>query len=201
MNTSRRIFTQLSLIVLASAGVYGGACGDGGGGDPSFEVERVIYEGQATRAALSALLADKARTSTAQTSAFDAPAAGEALSAGAPPTFRWHVEGAATGAVKAPRSRWARELWGPPRRAFGHDPPVNGRAYFLVFASGDTTLLGVFTTRLDYTPSAEDWALLAGADQPLQVSMLSGIFVDSALADGGGPFLGAPLSLSISASP
>ncbi|APR82978.1 Hypothetical protein A7982_08327 [Minicystis rosea] len=201
MKLRRRFFTLLALVPLASVAIYGGACGHSD--DVSFEVDRVLYEGETSDEPLLTLLASKDSAEEGKGVVFDAPAVTEPLWAWTPPTFEWHVAGATSEvapAAPAPRRHASGSgLFGPIRAAHAHGAPLNGQAYFLVFSSPTQSLLGVFTTKLEYTPSQEDWTLLGEAAQPITVNVLSGIFSDSELAEGGGPFLGTPLTFSIAA--
>ena len=197
---SRRFFTLLALVPLASVAIYGGACGHSHD-EVSFEVERVVYEGEASDEPLLTLLASKDSAVSGKGVVFDAPAVTEPLWAWTPPTFQWHVAGATSElspSAPAPRRHASGSgLFGPMREAHAHGPPLNGQAYFLVFSSPEASLLGVFTTKLEYTPSQEDWTFLGEAAQPIEVNVLSGVFADSELT--AGPFLGTPLTFSIAA--
>ncbi|MFT3776502.1 MAG: hypothetical protein QM820_65005 [Minicystis sp.] len=207
MNHRRRFLTLLALVPLASIGIYGGACGHSH--DVDFEVDHVVYDGEANDEALLALLANKATATDTKGAVFDAPAAGASLPAATTAKFRWHVAAATSAVDPAERSQPQRagrplqrmaqawDLFGPMRAAHAHGDPVNGEAHFLVFSAASKPILGVFTTNLEYTPSIDDWALLAGAAQPIEVTVLSGVFAEGALTAEGGPFLGETLSFSI----
>jgi hypothetical protein len=82
------------------------------------------------------------------------------------------------------------------RTAHAHGTPIDGRAYFLVFRTEENPrLLRVFTTRLDYTPSAEAWAKLSGeGGGPITVEITGAIFEQNRIPQDGGPWLGETLS-------
>jgi hypothetical protein len=84
------------------------------------------------------------------------------------------------------------------REAHAHGAPISGRAYFLVFrTASEPELLRVFTMKLEYTPSADAWNLLAEAGEPIQVDVVSAIFDANDIAAGGGPFVGVPLHFGV----
>ncbi|WP_437943174.1 hypothetical protein WMF27_28830 [Sorangium sp. So ce281] len=215
-----------ALAALASAAMYTGACGHsydhtsgGTASDPSLS--DVIFEGGATDEALEALLAVEPKDEPSQGTVFDAPEDGAMLPGDAAPTLTFHVAGAAqrTAPRAAPTLRLAaaaapgaRELaapgasivaelgalLGPARAAWAHGTPINGRAYFLVFTTAERELLlRVFTTKLSYTPDAAAWDKLRAAGGPITVSVISALFENNRIVQGGGPFTGAPVTFTL----
>lgn len=118
----RRPFPGLRALVLcsmASAAMYGGACGSGGGGGgggtggETNELADVIFEDSANDHGLEALLAATPLANPPKVAVFDSPTEGTELPASPIPTFAWHIEasGGKDGGARAPsapsRSRWA----------------------------------------------------------------------------------------------
>ncbi|WP_437522804.1 hypothetical protein WME79_32440 [Sorangium sp. So ce726] len=220
---SRRPFLSRALLVpalavLASAAMYTGACGhsddhtsSGTSSDPSLA--DVIFEGGATDEALEELLAVDAKDEPAQGTVFDAPEDGAMVPGEAALELTFHVAGAAqrTAPRAAPELRLATAaapgasivaelgaLLGPARAAWAHGTPINGRAYFLVFTTAERELLlRVFTTKLSYTPDAAAWDKLRAAGVPITVSVISALFENNRIVQGGGPFTGEPVTFTI----
>ncbi|MFT3766797.1 MAG: hypothetical protein QM820_14970 [Minicystis sp.] len=196
MTSRRRTLSLLAFIPLASVGLYGGACGHSD--QETFEVDRVIYEGGTSDEPLLVLLSNKATATSTNGAVFDGPSVEAPLWAWEPATFSWHRDAATSSTAPArssQRTALLDGLVGPVRAARAHGDPLNGEAHFLVFSSPTQSILGVFTTKREYTPTAEDWTVLRTAAQPLEVTILSGVFKDSELTSG--PFLGQSLSFSI----
>ncbi|WP_437275583.1 hypothetical protein WME90_30600 [Sorangium sp. So ce375] len=217
-----------ALAALASVAMYAGACGDSHEhGDTSSDpsLADVIYEGGTTDEALEALLAVEPKDEPSQGTVFDAPEDGAALPGDAAPELTFHVAGTArrtapgaapelglaagmrelaapgTRELAAPGASIVAELGallGPARAAWAHGTPINGRAYFLVFATAERELLlRVFTTKLSYTPDAAAWDKLRAAGAPITVSVINAVFENNRIVQGGGPFSGEPLTFSI----
>ncbi len=159
------------------------ACGDdladgtGGGGTDSGNGgatpdHQVVYEGGATDEAFVELIALTPTEDPAEHATFTAPEDGATFADDALPAFTWVL----------------------PR----HGDPVNGRAYALTFRGADGAIaLEVFTLLETYTPTAEAWAPVAAADDPVQVELVSALFESNRVQQGGGPFLGDVLSLTV----
>jgi hypothetical protein len=224
---SHRPFLSRALLVpalaaLVSVAMYAGACGHGDDhehGDTSSDpsLADVIYEAGTTDEALEALLAVEPKDEPSQGTVFDAPEDGAALPGDAAPELTFHVAGTARrtapGAapelglaagmreLAAPGASIVAELGallGPARAAWAHGTPINGRAYFLVFATAERELLlRVFTTKLSYTPDAAAWDKLRAAGAPITVSVINAVFENNRIVQGGGPFTGEPLTFSI----
>ncbi|WP_437586525.1 hypothetical protein [Sorangium sp. So ce1000] len=217
-----------ALAALASAAMYTGACGhshDHEHGDTSSDpsLDDVIFEGGATDEALAELLAMDPKDEPSQGTVFDTPEDGASLPGDAAPELTFHVGGAArrtapravpalrlaVGAAPGARELAASSsgasivaelgaLLGPARAAWAHGAPINGRAYFLVFATAERELLlRVFTTKLSYTPDAAAWDKLRAAGAPIKVDVISAVFENNRIAQGGGPFKGEPVTFSI----
>ncbi|AUX45632.1 hypothetical protein SOCE26_071270 [Sorangium cellulosum] len=222
--TARRALLIPALAALVSGAMYAGACGGHEHeDDPTSsgpELDDVVYEGGATDEALVALLAVAPKTEPSQGTVFDAPEDGATIPGDAAPELTFHVAGSAQGAApriapalrlaaaSAPAARevgagagaWAElaALFGPARAAQAHGTPVNGRAYFLVFSTAEREgLLRVFTTELSYTPDAAAWEKLRSAGAPITVEVVNALFESNRVAQGGGPFVGEPVTFTI----
>lgn len=210
--SSRRALLSLSLG--ASAGLLAVACSDdttdgsgGAGGGSAEDISDVIFEGGASDEALLALLAQAAETDAAEGASFIAPEDDAALAAATAATFEWAVGSTARSAPAPSRERRPRQeglleraigaLLGV-REAHAHGTPVNGRAYFLVFATASSPkLLRVFTTNLSYTPAAAAWQKLVDAGEAITISITNAIFEENRVAQDGGPFTGSDLHVTV----
>lgn len=208
---ARRLSFIAASAAAISAALYTGACAPEDttdpaptGGDP---IDDVIYQPGATDEGLRALLAAEPEVRAAQAAILDTPADGASLPASPPPELTWHIRdplGAAGGPRRRERARGeARrtalgELLGPAREARAHGAPMNGRGYLLIFTGpGGEALVRVFTTALAYTPHEATWAELHAAGGPITVEIINAVFEDNAIAAGGGPFAGEPITFSI----
>jgi hypothetical protein len=201
----RRVFTG-GVAFGALAAVHGlGACGgddtgaDAGPGPGGDDLSDVIYEAGASDEALVALLAAQAVLDDQRGTRFSAPADGAVLASSTPQSFEWYVGSSArvTPPHRVPWWRRAARVLGP-GVAHAHGAPVNGRAYFLGFASAtQPKLLRVFTTRLDYLPDAAAWAKLAAAEGAITARIVSAIFETNRIVEDGGPFLGRDVEFSL----
>jgi hypothetical protein len=176
-----------------------------GGGSTSGEFADVVFEveGGGGDEALAALLAAEPVSDPSKFAMFTEPTEGQAYDAGTPPTFVWEVVQVDSAAVSPARPDWSPfapvlELVGGIREAHAHGIPVNGNAYLLLFGTpDDEELLRVFTDKTSYTPDAETWAKLAGADAPLNAWILMGVFDNDRIASDGGPFEGPWVAFSV----
>jgi hypothetical protein len=219
----RRALSALAWSAAASALLYSGACGPSEETTPESDIGDVIYQGGASDEALEFLLGKAPSVDASQGTVFDAPEGGASLPAATPPTFKWHVGGmsgvdsraedqrAARAGGAAERACGARncggvagfidglrELAGGEREASAHGPPVNGRAYFLVFSTESGEALGrVFTTLLEYTPDAAAWGKITASGGTIKASITGAIFDNNRIAVGGGPFAGQDVTFSI----
>lgn len=205
---------MLSLVAGAAGASLLSACGDdhshdGEGGGTNADLADVIYEGGATDEALEALIAAGATSDAAQGTRFLTPAAGAVLDPSTPVAFTWAVGQTSASAPEAsPRGRGRSRARVSPslveravgslfgvRTAHAHGTPIDGRAYFLVFRTeSNPRLLRVFTTRLEYTPSAEAWAKLTGEGGGAITAEITGaIFEQNRIPQDGGPWLGETL--------
>lgn len=191
------------------------ASGTGGAGGAS-EQKVVVYEGEATDEALEALMAVEGPKDPSTYAVFDEPKEGVVLPASPAPTFKWHLKTPSSGDPDAgtdggsdagafllrpaalPQRQALRgplldlvELFGKERTAEAHGTPISGLAYLLLFSSDkDNDLLRVFTTKTTYTPGPGAMEILQGAEGPIQVWILTGVFDNNALTPDGGPFRG-----------
>ena len=209
--------TVLSLAAGAVGSSLLSACGDDhshshdgeGGGVVDPSISDVVFEGGATDEALEALIAKGATTDATQGTRFLTPTAGAVIDPSSPVVFTWAVGQASGRAPLAPRGRGTRLARRAPslvervvgatlgvRTAHAHGTPIDGRAYFLVFRTeSNPRLLRVFTTRLDYTPSAEAWAKLTGeGGGPITAEITGAIFEQNRIPQDGGPWLGEATS-------
>lgn len=191
------------LITLSSVAIYTPACGSDETQQPpeGVDITGVIYEAGANDEALEALLGATPINDAAKGAALSEPAEGAELPSTAAPTFQWSVgsAGAALSPSAGPRrSSFMSELVGPERAAAAHGPPVNGKAYLLVFSTpADDKLVRVFTTDLSYTPDAAAWDKMKAAGAPITATVLTGTFDNNLLASDGGPFAGPKTSFTV----
>ena len=209
MNTaSRPFFASLALVLALSAPLASGCGDDGGGAGGAGSTADVVFEADATDEALDAMLAAADVDDPTQAARLVQPAAGATLDAATPAAFSWTVGLEAR--VAPPRapglqglpspSAWAElaALLGPVREAHAHGTPVNGRGYLLVVVDAEgATVHRVFSLAFEHTPSAEAWAQLAAAPQPLRASVRSAIFENDRVASDGGPWQGPAIELTI----
>lgn len=193
MKNVRRSFS-----VLAALSLFLGipSCGDTSApapaGQTTPDTEGVIYAGAATDEALQALLLATPKSDPSQSVVVDAPASGAIMPKDLPPTITWHVGGGMGATLRAIGE------WLGPRAAWAHGAPVNGRAYFLVFATKTNPKAArIFTTNLDYTFDAATWAKLALEQGPVTLTITNAIFEDNRVAQDGGPFPGEAVTFSI----
>jgi hypothetical protein len=171
------------------------------------DLSDVVYEGVATDDALIELLSATAKQGPGGT-VFDELAEGAELAATTAPRFAWHVSASAEMRPAPSRSTQGPRLAQRERSlleslagavsatAWAHGAPVNGRAYFLVLSTPKRPkALRVFTTELEYTPTAEAWQSVGTGD--VTASMLGAIFENNRVASGGGPFEGQPLHVHV----
>jgi hypothetical protein len=215
----RRATTFALAVPLLSLALYSGACSsdDDDHHGSSVDLADVVYEphapgdphepvnGGPTDEALDAIVEAAPVEDATRAASFSSPASGAMLPADPPATFTWQT-GAAPGsdgglglrAAPPPAVPGLRALLGPERAAFAHNAPYNGTAYLVVFKSAaDDTLVRVFTSSTSYTPDAETWAKLKGANGPISASVLTGRFTNNAIDSDGGPFQGPPVTFSI----
>jgi hypothetical protein len=192
----RRLVSLSAALAAATALLLGiPSCSDSTAPPPAQttpDTEGVIYAGAATDEALEALLLAAPQNNAAQSVAVDAPLEGAVMPKDVPPTITWHV-GGGMGATLREIGEWL-----GPRKAFAHGAPVNGRAYFLVFASkANPKAVRVFTTNLEYTFDAATWAKLALESGPITLTITNAIFEENRVAQDGGPFPGQASTFSI----
>jgi hypothetical protein len=200
-----KLLRVLSLSITCSAAMYAGACSDESTDrEPESEdLSDVVYtEGADNDEALETMLAAKPQDDPSRAAVFDNPQGGAELPASSIPTFLWHT-GTVSELLIVPPVRLAPapamlELLGPERAAHAHGPPINGKAYFLVFSTAtNDELLRVFTVDTAYTPSESAWAKLKNADEPITASILTAAFTNNSLPADGGTFLGTPITFTV----
>lgn len=179
---------------------FGAACS----ATPSASAEDlgdVIYEGGATDEALAAMTALAPRVSPTPLR-FSAPQSDAKLPAASAPTFTWGSAGAIdsgvglrSGGRRGPA--WSFSPFGG-GAAHAHGAALNGDATFVTFSTpANAKLVRVFTTSTTYRPSAEAWQKLSAANGPITASLRRATFDNNAVAAGGGPFEGTPVSFSV----
>jgi len=88
------------------------------------------------------------------------------------------------------------------REAFAHGAPMNGDAFFVSFEAADRSHpLRVFTQDSFYAPTPPEWQTLVSAGGTLTLSVTHAIFDQGRLTEDGGPFVGEPLVVSVTAAP
>jgi hypothetical protein len=93
---------------------------------------------------------------------------------------------------------WLDDLLVLERSAHAHGTPMNGDAYFLVFATrDDPALLRVFTRDTLYAPPVPAWESLADAQGTVTLSVTRATFEEGRLAADGGPFVSQPVHFTI----
>jgi len=192
---------------------------EGDGGEAGDDViADVNFEGGATDEALIELLAGTPTANAAETASFTAPAAEAALPAASPATFTWALpqqgsrldilrpgshelfapEPSTPGALERTATSTLGLLLSGVAKAHAHGDPVNGRAYFVVFAtSADAKRLRVFTTATTYTPDDAAWTKLKGAGAPITATLTSAVFESNRVGADGGPYAGGSLTFTI----
>ncbi|MEJ7734823.1 MAG: hypothetical protein WKG00_37245 [Polyangiaceae bacterium] len=195
--------------LLVAAGLLCAACGSEGvpGATDTVRPEHrdVIFQGGATDDALAALLATDPTTAETAYPYFATPADGTELAE--PLRFSWKLSEPEARRAPAPRTAappWRTalgpllELVGPVRSAHAATPRLDGRAFLAVFSTdSDDALLRVFTTELDYMPDAAAWSRLTSTPETITGWLLTGEFADDALVEGGGPFAGGWIQLTV----
>jgi len=169
----RSLIRVVLLTALATSALSTVACGssDPPGDEPVVDpaLADVVFEGDASPAALEALLAAMAKSDPTRGAVIDSPPNDALLDPGAVTTFQWHPLGAAA-----------------------------GQRYFLVFSThADPKLLRVFTSKTSYTPDDEAWTTLRSVAIWTTLTTLSATFAGDELAPGSGPFQGAPIEFCI----
>ncbi|MEI9948671.1 MAG: hypothetical protein WDO74_06720 [Pseudomonadota bacterium] len=172
--SQRRPFTSLLLIAFTALTSLA-ACSSS---DPPDLISTYGFalEGEASQAQLDTFVHAKARDWGWAGGAFDAPEDGATLSADTALTFTWHAD----------------------RADVPEDASDVVITHLLLFSSKRYgSLLKVFTSLPEYTPSAQDWQKLVDAGEPITLSIMTGTFVGTDLPTGGGPFLGQTLTFTI----
>lgn len=194
---NRIALTTLCLITSLAIG-----CGDegsddgvGGAGGAPDPYADVTFEGGATRDALDALLEDQAQSDNDRASWMTLPSDGTELSLSTPGKFSWRVgppapEGKKLGpqliaGMNVEALPELRELLGPRLMTRQASTKLSGAGYLLLIADAEGfDIHRVFTTALEHTPSAQDWAKIADHEPPFEACVVSGTFEDDVIVDG-----------------
>jgi hypothetical protein len=162
----------------------------------------VVFQGATTDDALAALLATEPTVADDAYPYFATPPDGTKLSE--PVRFSWKLSEPEARRAPAQASPWSTalrpllELVGPVRSAHAATPKLDGRAFLAVFSTdSDEALLRVFTTELEYTPDTQAWARLTSTPETITGWLLTGEFAGDALVEGGGPFSGGWIQLTV----
>jgi len=201
----------LLFVPVATALLY--ACGDTG---PDPADADVILEGGVTDetfvAMSSSLDQAKPTSDPAKAATLDMPVDGAVLPRATAPVFTWHI-GATVQIERSPGRRWAglgllpapaeawtplRELFGPIRAASAHGTPFNGTGTYLVFSTDtDPKLVRAFTGVTTYTPSQAAWGKMTGAGKQITLTLVSALFEQDRVVQGGGPFAGSIIKFTV----
>jgi hypothetical protein len=146
----------------------------------------VVFQGATTDDALAALLATEPTVADDAYPYFATPPDGTKLSE--PVRFSWKLSEPEARRAPAQASPWSTAA----------TPKLDGRAFLAVFSTdSDEALLRVFTTELEYTPDTQAWARLTSTPETITGWLLTGEFAGDALVEGGGPFSGGWIQLTV----
>jgi len=218
-----RIYPFLLVVPLASIALY--ACGTaaepppGSDAGPEADLD-VVLEGDVSDetfvALKSALEQGAPKADPAKAATLVSPTNGAMLPSATVPTFTWTI-GPMTGQrtpassrrhaglellplKPATESAWTplRSLFGPIPSAHAHGDPFNGTGTFLVFSTdSDPKLVRAFTGVLTYTPSMDAWGKLTAAGKPITLTLVSAVFDQDRITQGGGPFAGSTIKFTV----
>jgi hypothetical protein len=163
--TLPRFTLPLALAPLVLALPYAACSSSSPPADPAYA--DVAFEGSATDAALTSMLAAPVVDGSPLAASFDYPKNLTALLGTAIITFTWH-DGQSTAMQLLPRPP-ARSFTGVLADLFGErsalagGPTMTGKGYLLEFRTLDTNepLFRVFTSATSYTPDATEWSKVA----------------------------------------
>jgi hypothetical protein len=184
---------RLSLVLALALALPCAACASPASDSPYADV---VFQGSATDAALTAMLAKTAAADPARAPSFDYPKDLTALPGTPIITFSWHAgSGAATRLVPRPRAKPSltgilSDLLGE-RSAYAGGPSMTGEGYLLAFHKLDTDelLFRVFTSSTTYTPDPTSWGKIStGSWTKLEITSAS--FEDDHVT--AGPYEGQP---------
>jgi len=188
---------------MASIGVYlVPACGHSDHGETNNpDLADVVYEGKATDEALQRLLSTSATEDLTGPPEFSVPSNNAVIPESTWPTFTWKLRSTATGRNPAKRPdirRTQRFAWGAERTAHAHGTPVNGRAYYLLFANAaGEPVLRVFTTASSYAPSGDPWQKLVNAGGPITATLTTALYEDNNIVPNSGPNRGPSIAFTV----
>lgn len=197
--TSRRLALVLASSLLVAPSV--GCSSSPGGGEPAPTYPDVTFQGSATHAALTAMLAEAAIDDPTHAAFFDNPKDLSALPGTPIITFTWHDAQPHARMELLPRPAKAASFTGTladllERTAYAQSAAMSGPGYLLAFRTLDThlALFRVFTSSTSYTPDASAWAKLAtGMWTTLQIT--SATFADDQVA--AGPYAGQVINFCV----
>lgn len=150
---------------------------------PANKGSDVRLEADATGEALDAMLAVEAESWDWSAGFVRAPSAGAELPGDVPFTFTWTTELAHEDADAA------------------SEPALAGVAFLLDFSSpAHPSMLRVFTSLYDYTPSDKDWSALASSGEEITLHVDAADFSGNQIVKNGGPFSGIGVTFTIAAS-
>jgi hypothetical protein len=219
MNARPFVITLLCSAV--AAGAFFSGCSDDTettDGEEGPDISDVVFDMEGGDEALIEVLRVAPTQDAANAAVIDAPASGMMVPAATPFTFRWRANASAqldVGSSRqptrlgfrfepAPAKRPVRDLLelalGGVRSAHAHGPAVNGKAYFLVLATdADPKLLRVFTQANEYTPAADAWSRVAAAGGTITATVVSADMEANRVVQGGGPWISAPVTFTVTA--
>jgi hypothetical protein len=189
--------------ILAAAGCSSSGAGDAPDPAPTApaDIAGVSYGPGATDEGLITLLDARPVASALDLPVVTAPADRATLDA--PITFAFRPSAAAL-RLRPPRGRVRRpaldlrELFTLERVAYAHGAPMNGEAFLLVFSTArEPHWLRVFLQGRSFTPSDAEWGRLAGAREPLSLTVTRAVFEEGRLTEDGGPFVGPAIEFTI----
>jgi hypothetical protein len=163
----------------------------------------VTFQGSATDAALTAMLALQPSDDPALAAYFDTPKNLSELPATPVATFTWH-DGQASAMRLLPRPAKRGSFTGVLADLLGEGtaraqgPAMSGPGYLLAFSVLDTgeALFRVFTSATSYTPDAASWAKVATGNWT-QLQITSATFTDDEVAANGGPYSGQVIKFCV----
>lgn len=215
----KRSILSVGLAVVGfSVGLFVG-CGDSstdGSGGEGPDISDVIYEGGTNDEALEALLAAAPQDDAGKVPVVTWPLDGAEVPDDEIPWLGWQpaselAQGPAPrsphryGHVLSPTSlepsavhQLLEPLFGGVRSAHAHGDPISGPAYFAVVSSeSHPELVRVFTTEREYLPTEEVWEKIKAVKEPITVTVTAAEFDSNRIAQGGGPWKGAPSTFTI----
>ena len=152
------------------------------------ELADVIYAAGANDEALVALLDAPVVEDPEQAAHLLEPAPDVPLRRAEPANFFWRVGAPSAAHERSPNMLDALALIAT---AHAHGPPINGRGYLLLLKNeqGDV-VYRAFTTDLNHLITPTAWGELTSNTTTITASVLHAVFINDAVAENGGPWLG-----------